>query len=125
RYATTFFPSAVDAAAASLITVDEASQIGGIDIASVVPTLVDIRGTVSCASAPLGRDTVVALKAQGAGADLESTSTTGIDAEGHFHFRGVAPAAYRLSAFFMDEHQRRYLGTETLEVRNAEIWNCP
>ena len=119
RSATTFFPNAVDLSAATPIAVGDATQIGGIDVTSIVPTLVDVRGTVSCSSAPLRRDTVVALKRQGADADVAVTSTAGIDAEGHFRFRAVPPGAYSLSAFFVDEHGR-YGGTQTFEVRNTE-----
>jgi protocatechuate 3,4-dioxygenase beta subunit len=122
RSATTFFPNAVDFSAATPIAVNDATQIGGIDVTSIVPTLVDVRGTVSCSSAPVRRDTVVALKRQGADADLAITSTAGIDAEGHFRFRAVPPGAYSLSAFFVDEHGR-YGGTQTFEVRNTELDN--
>jgi protocatechuate 3,4-dioxygenase beta subunit len=122
RSATTFFPNAVDFSAATPIAVNDATQIGGIDVTSILPTLVDVRGTVSCSSAPLRRDTVVALKRQGADADLAITSTAGIDAEGHFRFRAVPPGAYSLSAFFADEHGR-YGGTQTFEVRNSELDN--
>jgi hypothetical protein len=122
RSATTFFPNAVDFSAATPVAINDATQMGGIDITSIVPTLVDVRGTVSCSSAPLRRDTVVALKRQGADADVATTSTTGIDAEGHFRFQAVAPGAYSLSAFFVDEHGR-YGGTQTFEVRNTELDN--
>lgn len=122
RLATTFFPNAVDFSAATPIAIDDGIQIGGIDVTSVVPTLVEVRGTVSCSSALLARDTVVALKRQGADADVASTSTAGIDAEGHFRFRAVAPGAYSLSAFFVDEHGR-YGATQNFEVRNTDLDN--
>ena len=120
RSATTFFANAVDLAAATPIAVNEGTQVGGVDLTPVVPSWVDIRGTVSCSSGSVSRQTVVALSRQGSDAELASTSTAGIDSQNRFHFRGVAPGAYTLSASFTDQHGR-YGGMQAIEVRNTEI----
>jgi len=122
HYIATYFPNAVDIAGATPISVAEGSQVEGIDISAVVPPLVAIRGRASCSSGPMSRETVVTLASRASDSNGSTISTSGVNAEGNFQFRGVAPGLYTISATFSDQHAQ-YGTAQALEVRNSSIEN--
>jgi protocatechuate 3,4-dioxygenase beta subunit len=122
HYIATYFPSASELGGATPIAVGEGSQLAGVDISSVAPTLVDIRGRVSCSSGLLSPDTVVALASRSSDAEVSTTATSGVNAKGEFRFRAVASGQYTISATFTDQHTE-YGAVQGIDVGNSSIEN--
>jgi hypothetical protein len=121
-YAKIYYPSAVDAARASILNVKEGEEISSIDILLREVTVYRVRGRVQYLFPHQGTgDTELVVAHRDQTADWAvMTAQTVSKADGSFEIPEVAPGEYTVTAFFIDQ-EKVFSGQEDVSVANADV----
>ena len=113
-YASTFYPSTKDAAAAVPIDVGPGAEVRGIDIRLVKTRVFRIRGRVIMPGSVRTNQTMVSLTPKDGGMQMQNTSPAR-GPENRFEMRGVSPGSYTMHAQFQNGGVQ-YIASQPVEV---------
>lgn len=122
EYATTFFPGAGDAAAAAVVDVGPGAQLRGLDLTLRRRRTVYVRGRITGGQAS-GRQRVAVFLRPREAAAPSMNRPAGVDPNGNFEFRGVAPGSYTLVAALSERGRNAFTARLPLVVGNANLEN--
>jgi hypothetical protein len=118
RGATIYYPTGTNPEGASSLEITPGAQISGINMTLTRVHAVSVKGHVSIKSAAAQRNMNIMLTARGVNGFR--TFVRGIDVQGNFELRGVAPGSYFLHANYSEDN-KQYSARLPLEVGNSNI----
>jgi len=121
-YATTYYPNSTSPDGAGALEITPGAQISGINMTLVRIRTVRIKGHLNVGAAPEARRSVnvMLMPRDNTGFGMPRAMARGIDAQGNFQVRGVAPGSYVLRANYNTEN-KQYSARLPLEVGNSNI----
>ena len=121
-YATTYYPNSTNPESASTLEITPGAQINGINMTLVRVRTVRIKGQVNASAAGETRRNinVMLTPRDNNGFGMPRAVARGIDAQGNFQLRGVAPGSYMLRANYVQDN-KQYSARLPLEVGNSNI----
>ena len=122
EYSTTFFPGTGDVAAAAAVDVAAGSQLRGLDLTLRRRRTVYVRGRVAGWQSSGRQRVMLFLRPRGAAAP-SMNRPGGVDPNGNFEFRGVAPGSYTLVAAVPERGRGGLTARLPVEVGNANLEN--
>jgi hypothetical protein len=121
-YAKVYYPSALEVAKASSISVKEGEEVPSIDIFMKEVTVYSVRGKVQYLFPHKGTGNtqiIVTRRAQNRGWEIVSEQSV-VKADGSFQIPELAPGEYTVRAFFFDQ-DKYYSTQEDIDVVNADV----
>jgi hypothetical protein len=122
-YATIYYPSSTNPERASAVEITPGAQISGINMNLVRVRTVHVKGHVNGAAASKTRRNInvsLTLRDDNGFVGMPRAFARGIDTQGNFDLRGVAPGSYILGADYTED-DRPYSTRLPLEVSNSNI----
>jgi hypothetical protein len=121
-YTTTYYPNSTNPENASALEITPGAQVSGINMTLVRIRTVRIKGHLNVGATPEARRNinVMLMPRDNIGFGMPRAMARGIDAQGNFQLRGVAPGSYVLRANY-NEDNKQYSARLPLEVGNSNI----
>ena len=121
-YATTYYPSSTNPDGATVLEITPGAQITGLSMTLARTRTVRIRGHVSAGFAiETQRNINVMLTPRdNSGFGMPRGIARGIDAQGNFEMRGIAPGSYILRANYAEDN-KQYAARLPIEVGNSNV----
>jgi len=121
-YATIYYPNSTSPDNAGALEITPGAQISGINMTLVRIRTVRIKGHLNVGAAPEARRNIniMLMPRDNTGFGMPRAMARGIDAQGNFQVRGVAPGSYVLRANYNTEN-KQYSARLPLEVGNSNI----